>query len=118
KQEQKKRFLERLDHADKNWKFSIGDLHEREHWDEYQEAYEAAIRHTASREAPWHVVPADNKWFTRIVVAATIIETLDSLQLGYPQISKDQTKELRAARKKLMDEGLNPGSGRSVPQRG
>src|SRR5207302_9774263 len=81
KAEQRKRFLARLDERAKNWKFSTGDVKERQHWDEYMEAYEDMIRHTATKDAPWHVVPADNKWFTRLVVASAIIETLKSLDV-------------------------------------
>jgi PPK2 family polyphosphate:nucleotide phosphotransferase len=101
KAEQKKRFLQRLDRPDKNWKFSAGDAKEREHWDEYMEAYEAAIRETATRAAPWYVVPADNKWYTRLVVAAAVIDALASLDLEYPKVGKEQLKELAAAREAL-----------------
>ncbi len=101
KGEQKKRFLERLDKPEKNWKFSIGDAKEREHWDEYMEAYEDAIRETASRAAPWYVVPADNKWYTRLVVAAAVIDAMASLDLEYPKLGKEQLKELGAAREVL-----------------
>jgi PPK2 family polyphosphate:nucleotide phosphotransferase len=99
--EQKKRFLSRLDDPEKNWKFSANDAAERKHWDAYMEAYEDMIRQTASENAPWYVVPADNKWFTRIVVAAAVIETLDSLDLKYPKVDDAKRKELAAARKAL-----------------
>jgi PPK2 family polyphosphate:nucleotide phosphotransferase len=102
KKEQKRRFLERLENPDKNWKFSSADLNERGFWDEYQEAYEDMIRHTATKEAPWYVVPADNKWFTRMVVAAAVIETLASLGLKYPDVGEDKLKELAAAKKALL----------------
>jgi PPK2 family polyphosphate:nucleotide phosphotransferase len=102
KHEQKKRFLDRLEQPEKNWKFSTADLAEREHWDEYQTAYEEAIRHTASKHAPWYVVPADNKWFSRIVVAAAIIHTLGGLDLEYPRVGPDQLKQLAAAKKQLL----------------
>ncbi len=102
KKEQKRRFLERIDTPDKNWKFSASDAAEREHWDEYMEAYEDMIRHTASEEAPWYVVPADNKWFTRMVVAAAVIETLASLGLKYPDVDEDKLKELAAAKRALL----------------
>lgn len=102
KQEQKKRFLERLENPEKNWKFAAGDVEERRHWKDYSEAYEDAIRHTATKLAPWYVVPADNKWFTRVVVAAAIIETLDALDLGYPKVSREKQKELAAARRALQ----------------
>jgi PPK2 family polyphosphate:nucleotide phosphotransferase len=101
KKEQKRRFLERIENPDKNWKFSALDATEREHWDEYLEAYEDTIRNTATPEAPWYVVPADNKWFTRVVVAAAIIEALASLKLAYPEVGPDKLKELAAARRAL-----------------
>jgi PPK2 family polyphosphate:nucleotide phosphotransferase len=102
KKEQKRRFLERIDNPSKNWKFSSSDLAEREHWDSYMEAYEDMIRHTSTTDAPWYVVPADNKWFTRIVVASAIIETLASLHLKYPDVGPDKLKELAAARAALV----------------
>ena len=102
KKQQRRRFLERIENPDKNWKFSASDVAEREHWGEYMAAYEDMIRHTASEEAPWYVVPADNKWFTRLVVGAAIIETLASLDLNYPQLGKDKLKELAAARAALL----------------
>jgi PPK2 family polyphosphate:nucleotide phosphotransferase len=101
KAEQKRRFLERLNNPNKNWKFSIGDMHERELWDDYMEAYEDMIRHTSSKHAPWYVVPADHKWFTQAVVAAAIIEALDSLNLSYPKVDKTKRAELSLARKEL-----------------
>jgi PPK2 family polyphosphate:nucleotide phosphotransferase len=101
KGEQKKRFLERLDKPEKNWKFSLGDAKEREHWDAYMEAYEETIRETATSAAPWYVVPADNKWFTRVVVAAAVIDALASLDLEYPKVGKEQRRELEAAREAL-----------------
>jgi PPK2 family polyphosphate:nucleotide phosphotransferase len=104
KDEQKKRFLARLDLPDKNWKFSINDAKERGYWDDYMNAYEDTIRHTATDYAPWYVVPADNKWFTRVVVAAAVIETLASLDLDYPQVGKAKLKELDTARQALMVE--------------
>src|SRR5690349_11356030 len=90
KEEQRQRFLSRIDDPAKNWKFSINDAREREHWDEYMVAYEDTIRHTASKHAPWYVVPADNKWFTRVVVAAAIITNLKALKLHYPVLSEDE----------------------------
>jgi PPK2 family polyphosphate:nucleotide phosphotransferase len=98
KKEQKERFLERLDNPDKNWKFSMGDAAERGHWEEYQEAYEDLIRATATRHAPWYVVPADKKWFTRVVVGAAIIDALGSLDLKFPEVDDEKKKELAAAR--------------------
>ena len=104
KAEQKKRFLERLNEPKKNWKFSAADVKERQHWDEYMEAYEDMIRHTATKDAPWYVVPADNKWFTRLVVASAIIETLQSLDLHFPKVGREKLKELAAAKRALMGE--------------
>jgi PPK2 family polyphosphate:nucleotide phosphotransferase len=102
KKEQKRRFLERIENPQKNWKFSAADMNERGYWDEYQAAYEDMIRHTATDEAPWYVVPADNKWFTRVIVAAAVIETLASLGLKYPEVGPHQFKELAAAKAALM----------------
>ena len=104
KEEQKKRFLDRLDTPEKNWKFSASDVSERGYWNDYQRAYEDTIRHTATKESPWYVVPADNKWFTRVVVAAAVIDALDSLKLAYPEVSAAQRKELAAARAALTGE--------------
>jgi len=104
RKEQKRRFLERLDLPEKNWKFSSADVTERGHWGEYMAAYEDAIRATASREAPWYVIPADNKWFTRLVVAAAIVEAFWKLELAYPQVDEAKKKDLAAARKALMGE--------------
>lgn len=104
KEEQKRRFLRRLDEPEKNWKFSLIDARERQYWDDYMAAYEDMIRHTASQHAPWYVVPADNKWFTRLVVAAAIIETLRSLDLRFPTIDKAKLKEIAAVRKALLSE--------------
>lgn len=102
--EQKRRFLERLEQPEKHWKFSTADIGERAYWDDYMAAYEDAIRRTASREAPWYVVPADNKWFTRIVVAAAIVEAFWKLDPAYPQVDDARKKELAAARRSLMRE--------------
>ena len=102
KEEQQKRFLARIDDPAKNWKFSINDVHEREHWDEYMHAYEETIKHTATKYAPWYVVPADHKWFTRLVVAAAIVETLNGLDLEYPSLSKEELKGLDAAKQALL----------------
>jgi len=104
KAEQRRRFLERLNEPEKNWKFSAADVRERQHWDEYMAAYEDMIRHTATEGAPWHVVPADNKWFTRLVVASAIIETLESLDLHFPKVGREKLKELAAAKHALMNE--------------
>ena len=102
KGEQKRRFLERLKNPEKNWKFSANDIKERAYWGDYMTAYEDVIRHTSTPAAPWYVVRADNKWFTRIVVAAAVIETLDALKLHYPKVSKEKLKELAAARQVLI----------------
>jgi PPK2 family polyphosphate:nucleotide phosphotransferase len=102
KKEQKRRFLERLETPDKNWKFSAADMAERGFWDQYQDAYEDTIRHTAARHAPWFVVPADNKWFTRVVVAAAVIDTLAALDLEYPKVGDDTLKQLAVAKKTLL----------------
>ena len=99
--EQKRRFLDRLDHPEKNWKFSVADIRERACWDDYMEAYQDMIRHTSTPEAPWHVIPADNKWFTRIAVASAIVDTLEDLNLSYPTVDATKAKELAAARKLL-----------------
>ncbi len=101
KKEQKRRFLARLDEPEKNWKFSAADVHERECWDDYQNAYEEMIRATATKHAPWYVVPADNKWFTHLVVAAAIVETLEELGLSYPKVDAAKRKELQDARETL-----------------
>jgi PPK2 family polyphosphate:nucleotide phosphotransferase len=104
KKEQKRRFLDRLQQPEKNWKFSSADLHEREHWDDYMRAYEDMIANTATRHAPWFVIPADNKWFTRLAVAAAIVDTLEDLDLSYPKVDPQKRKELEGARKMLMRE--------------
>ena len=102
--EQKRRFLERIEEPAKNWKFSAGDARERAHWDDYMDAYEDAIRETAAPHAPWYVVPADNKWYTRVVVGGAIIDALSRLDLHYPKVDKAQLAALAAARKSLLAE--------------
>jgi len=104
KREQKRRFLERLDNPEKNWKFSAADVNERKCWDDYQSAYEKMIRNTASKHAPWVVVPADNKWFSRLLVVATVVDALSGMKLEYPKLSEEKLTELRAARKELEKE--------------
>lgn len=104
KKEQKKRFLARLDEPEKNWKFSQSDVHEREYWDDYQDAYEDMIRNTATKRAPWYVVPADNKWFTRLVISSVIVDTLESLKLSFPKVDPSKRKGLEAAKKMLESE--------------
>ncbi|HSL22412.1 MAG TPA: polyphosphate kinase 2 family protein [Vicinamibacterales bacterium] len=101
KKEQKQRFLERLDRPDKNWKFSVADAAERDRWNDYMVAYEDTIRYTATDQAPWYVIPADHKWFTRVVVASAVIEALASLDLAYPTVDEDKRRELAAARSAL-----------------
>ncbi len=102
KKEQLKRFLSRLDEPAKNWKFSAADAEEREYWGDYMKAYEDVIRHTATDDSPWYVVPADNKWFTRIVVAAAVIDTLSSLDLHFPKVDEAKRQELAAVREALL----------------
>lgn len=102
--EQKKRFLERIENPDKNWKFSASDAKERKYWKEYMHAYEELIKGTATKNSPWYIVPADNKAFARIVVASAIIETLDSIGLEYPKVSKEKLAELNAIKKELLAE--------------
>jgi PPK2 family polyphosphate:nucleotide phosphotransferase len=102
KKEQQKRFLARLDSPEKNWKFSANDARERGFWNDYMKAYEEMIRETSTEESPWYVVPADNKWFTRVVVAAAVIDALASLNLQYPKVSAAKQKELAEARKVLL----------------
>jgi PPK2 family polyphosphate:nucleotide phosphotransferase len=104
RKEQRKRFLERLQTPEKNWKFSTNDIKEREFWDDYMQAYEELIRATATRHAPWYVVPADNKWFTRVIVAAAIVGALASLGLRYPEVAPEKLKALAAAKKALLGE--------------
>ena len=101
RKEQKRRFLERLENPDKYWKFSAADASERERWDEYMQAYEDTIQHTATDEAPWYVVPADNKWFARMVVSSVVIDTLSSLDLKFPEVDKVKLAELTSARNAL-----------------
>jgi PPK2 family polyphosphate:nucleotide phosphotransferase len=102
--EQKKRFMVRLDKPDKHWKFSPCDVQERKFWDDYMHAFEEAIRATASKRAPWYVVPADNKWFTRLVVAAAIVEAVEKLDLAYPTVDATKKKELQIMRTALSQE--------------
>jgi PPK2 family polyphosphate:nucleotide phosphotransferase len=105
KKAQKERFLERLETPEKNWKFSSADAKERAFWDDYMEAYEDLIRHTATRHAPWYVVPADRKWFARLVVAAAIYDTMAGLDLKFPKVDEAKLQDLAAARAQLLGEG-------------
>lgn len=104
KGEQSKRFLARLEEPEKNWKFSATDIHEREYWSDYMAAYEDMIRNTATAAAPWYVVPADHKWFTRLVVAAAVIDTLEGLSLSFPGVDPQKRKKLEEARQ-LLEKG-------------
>jgi PPK2 family polyphosphate:nucleotide phosphotransferase len=102
KKEQKQRFLDRIDDPLKNWKFSSNDASERDYWDDYMKAYEEMIQETATKHAPWYVVPANNKWFTRVVVGGAVIDALADLDLEYPEVDQSKLKELAAAKKKLL----------------
>jgi PPK2 family polyphosphate:nucleotide phosphotransferase len=104
KEEQKQRFLSRLDSPDKNWKFSEGDVKERAFWDDYQKAFEDMLSHTSTEHAPWHIIPADNKWFTRAMVANIIVRKLESLELSYPELDDSRLRALKNARKILKEE--------------
>ncbi|MFC7541149.1 hypothetical protein ACFQU2_19045 [Siccirubricoccus deserti] len=101
KEEQRERFLKRIEEPEKHWKFSAGDVAERRHWNAYQDAYEKAIRATSTAQAPWYVVPADNKWFTRLVVAEALAVTLEGLDLHYPKVDEAALARLQAARAEL-----------------
>ncbi|MFM7159696.1 MAG: polyphosphate kinase 2 family protein [Planctomycetaceae bacterium] len=105
KEEQRRRFLERIDQADKHWKFSYGDIEQRARWDDYQEAYEDALAATSTDEAPWYVIPADHKWVTRAVVSRILVNTIKSLELEYPAVSEIQRQKIAEARAKLLAEG-------------
>ena len=109
RKEQKNRFMERLDNPKKHWKFSASDVHERRFWSDYMHAFEEAIRATASNHAPWYVVPADNKWFTRLFVAAAIVTAVEELDLAFPKIDEKKKKELAAARAELTRESSAAG---------
>ena len=109
KEEQERRFMERIENPEKNWKFSASDVKERQHWDDYMKAFEDMIRNTATEDAPWYVVPADNKWFTRLVVAAAIIDALASLDLHYPKVDDKKLEELAAAKKTMLSENRKRG---------
>ena len=104
REEQRKRFLERLNTPEKNWKFSLSDLSERAHWNDYQKAFEAAFNHTSTKWAPWYIIPADHKWFTHVAVADIINSKLKSLHLKYPSLDKDRQQELERAREILEAE--------------
>ncbi len=103
KDEQKNRFLDRINEPDKNWKFSFGDIKEREHWDDYQKAFEQAISNTSTKHAPWYIIPADNKWFSRIAISDVIISTLGSLNLKIPELEADERAKLDKAKQILLN---------------
>jgi PPK2 family polyphosphate:nucleotide phosphotransferase len=104
KEEQKRRFLERLEDSKKNWKFSMDDIKERKFWGDYQEAYEEMVQNTATKRAPWYVIPADNKWYGRLVIASAIIEVLNGLDLKFPDVDEEKKKELEAIQQALLKE--------------
>lgn len=104
KEEQKNRFLDRINEPDKNWKFSFGDIEERKHWDKYQNAFEQAISNTSTKHAPWYVIPADNKWFSRIAISSVIIDTLKSLDLKIPELAEKEKSKLDEAKQALLNE--------------
>jgi polyphosphate kinase 2 (PPK2 family) len=104
KDEQKRRLLDRINNPDKNWKISLGDFQERQHWDTYQKAYEQALKNTSTDYAPWHVIPADNKWYMRAAVSQIIVTKLTSLDLRYPRITEEKEKEIKEAREYLESE--------------
>jgi polyphosphate kinase 2 (PPK2 family) len=105
KEEQRQRFLDRLEEPSKNWKFSMDDVAERALWDKYQAAYQEMIRHTSTAVAPWHVVPADHKWFARVVISSTIVTALDRLDLHYPKVKAATLQEFQKVRTALENEG-------------
>ncbi len=109
KKEQRKRFIERIDDQSKNWKFAIGDLKERGHWNEYQQYYEEAINATSKDHAPWYIIPADDKWFTRLAIAAVIAQHFSKLDLSYPTLNETQISDLQKARLMLMNEDESEG---------
>lgn len=104
KDEQKERFLSRIEEKEKNWKFSMGDIAEREHWDDYMAAYQEAIKNTASKQAPWYVIPADKKWFSRLLVSEILVKTLEGLNLEFPQLADVEKAQLQNAKELLLNE--------------
>jgi len=110
KQEQRERFLDRLNEPSKNWKFSMADIAERALWGKYQAAYQEVIRHTSTAAAPWHVVPADHKWFARVVIGSTIVGALEKLELKFPKADKASLEEFAQVRKALLEEGKGGGT--------
>jgi PPK2 family polyphosphate:nucleotide phosphotransferase len=116
REEQRARFLDRLDEPAKNWKFSLADITERALWGKYQAAYQEVIRHTSTRQAPWHVVPADHKWFARVVIGSTIVAALDRLDLHFPKVDKADRSEFKLVRQALLEEGKG-GAGKAAPEK-
>jgi PPK2 family polyphosphate:nucleotide phosphotransferase len=118
RQEQRARFLDRLEEPAKNWKFSLADISERALWAKYQAAYQEVIRHTSTRSAPWHVVPADHKWFARVVIGSTIVSALDRLDLHFPKVDKAERSEFKQVREALLAEGKGDAGKKAVVKRG
>jgi PPK2 family polyphosphate:nucleotide phosphotransferase len=118
KDEQRRRFLERLEKPEKNWKFSAADVHEREHYNDYMDAYQDAIRHTATDDAPWFVVPADHKWFTRLVVAAVVVDALRSIRPSFPKVAGEQLRQLQIAKAALLAENTKRTKGTQDTKKG
>ncbi len=118
REEQRARFLERLENPEKNWKFSLDDIQRRRHWDAYMAAYEDVIRRTSSPTAPWHVVPADHKWFARLVIVSAIVDTLASLDLAFASLDAERAKEIEAAGVTLANEPEGPGTQAGGGRRG
>jgi PPK2 family polyphosphate:nucleotide phosphotransferase len=116
REEQRARFLDRLDEPAKNWKFSLADITERALWGKYQAAYQEVIRHTSTRQGPWHVVPADHKWFARVVIGSTIVAALDRLDLHFPKVDKADRSEFKLVRQALLEEGKG-GAGKAAPEK-
>ena len=104
KEEQKRRFLARIDTPEKNWKFSVADIRERQYWDQYQAAYEKAINATATKDNPWYVIPADDKWYSRLLVSDILTKRIEKLPLAYPTLSPAEQAKLGAARQELLNE--------------
>jgi PPK2 family polyphosphate:nucleotide phosphotransferase len=112
KEEQKKRFLERVEEPDKNWKFSAADINERACFEDYMNAYEDVFNHTSTSYAPWYIIPADHKWFTRLAVVSAICRALDRLHLAYPKVTSEERKALFIAKAEMENEGRDPGAGK------
>ncbi|VIO78159.1 polyphosphate kinase 2 family protein [Bradyrhizobium ivorense] len=117
KEEQRQRFLDRLDEPAKNWKFSMADIAERKLWAKYQAAYQDMIHHTSTKEAPWHIVPADHKWFARVVIGSTIVNALDKLDLKFPEVDKADLSEFKRVRDALLAEGKGEAEGKKTAKK-